>query len=67
MATPDSEALDNATAAADADPQRHTVYWTQADALFRKNLTYQVLTTQPNPTKFTQHCMPTLQRSMPMQ
>jgi hypothetical protein len=54
MATPDPEALDNAAAAAvsaaaaDAEPQGRTAYRTQADALFRKNLTYQVLTTQPN-------------------
>ena len=61
MATPDPEALDNAAAAAaavsaaaaDAEPQGRTAYRTQADALFRKNLTYQVLATQPNSHNFT--------------
>lgn len=42
MATPEPEALGNA-AAADAEPQGRTAYRTQANALFRKNLIYQVL------------------------
>lgn len=52
MATPDPEAPDiaaaAASAAADAEPQGRTAYRTQANALFRKNLTYQVFTIQPN-------------------
>lgn len=44
----DDRTLDPESSATRSDPLRHTSYRTQADALFRKNLTYQVPYTQPN-------------------